>query len=114
MQVFYWFYSCWLNLEENKQNELLVNIFKIDFVAVSSIKVFKNYINFKMYSKGVFYNYFIFNEIGNNFYFVDLDVVLVKIFIENINELNNNYYFIFHLLQCSTEIEVYQLVQKYL
>ena len=46
MQVFYWFYSCWLNLEENKQNELLGNIFTIDFVAVSSIKVFKNYINF--------------------------------------------------------------------
>ena len=113
MFVFLIFYNIYLNLSCEGKNKIIGNIFEIDDVSITDFIIENERVIIRMFSKNVFYQYvFEFDEGICNIMFDDR-IVKVKIFVldESCRDFN---LFIYSLVRCSLESEVYRLIQDFL
>lgn len=107
------FQQVYLNLGEDCRNKVLGNIFDIDNVSVSCVFLRDDTVIFRLFSGGVFYQFFFIFEIGENQVFNSDKIVNCVTFLSNSNDKEINR-FIYQLVRCQNECQVYYLVKKFL
>lgn len=107
------FYSMWFNLGNNCRNKILGNIFDINSVSVSDVKFVDQILIFKMFSCGVFYHYSFILGIGIN-EIKDCGRIVEKIIFIDDKECQVDNEFIYRLVRCFDEYQVYQLLKEFL
>jgi hypothetical protein len=104
------FKSIYDNLENFCQNKVLGNIFNIGNVAVSSFNISNNKVIFKFFSNGVFYQYVLKLDIGEDRVEYNNNIFKYEIFTFNESfSLFNE--FVYGLYCCQTEKDVYDLIR---
>ena len=107
------FHNVYVNLDENCRNKILGNIFNISNVSVSNVNFMENGIAFRLFNNREFYHYIFLLKNGNNKIVKNDKIIDCKIYVYS-EEVISFGYFIYHLIQCHNEHQVYCLLKKYL
>lgn len=110
------FEQVFLNLGEECRNRVLGNIFGITDVSVSDIFIKDDEIVFRLFSKGVFYQYIFKFGNGDNELFRSQRIINRLIFISNYieKEKDNFIYLLVELFRSQNEYQIYQLMKNFL
>lgn len=109
------FKNIYFNLSERSRNKILGNIFKINNVSVSDLIVNENRCFIRMFSNNVFYNYLLIMGTGKNSVVYNERIVECRIFVYNEREeMGGGSEFIYQLIRCCDESQVYRLVKQFL
>lgn len=109
-QQIYW------NLGEECRNKVLGNIFGIDNVSVSGIFIREEEVIFRLFSEGVFYQYFFKLGSGRGSLFCSDKIVNRIIFVDSYNKERKDdfIYLLIELFYCQNEYQVYQILKLFL
>lgn len=107
------FGDIYINLSKEGRNRVLGKIFGISDVSVTNVDIVSTGIIFKMFSNGVFYQYIFVLDKGKNNLIQDERVISYKIYLYNEKKVPVGD-FIYQLVQCQDEYQVYSLIKKYL
>ena len=107
------FQQVYFNLGEGCRNKVLGNVFGIDNVSVSGVFLRDDKAIFRLFSEGVFYQFYFIFEFGENRVFNSNKIVNCVTFLSSCNNKEVNQ-FIYQLVRCENEYQVYYLVKKFL
>lgn len=108
---FFVFEKVLANVGEKCRNKIIENIFGIEDVSVSDLIVGDDRIVFRIFSRGVFYQYSFVIGVGENMVESSEGILSGNYFISEDSGGTNE--FICCLIKCQDEYQVYYLVRQY-
>lgn len=104
------FKDVYFNLGEECRNKILGNMFSIGGVSISDMIIRNKKIIFRLFSNGVFYQYIFVLEVGESKLLYGNKTVdcIMFVYDDKMDELNK---FIYQLVRCCDERQVYRLVR---